>query len=294
MKKYDIIVVGGGIAGLTAAIYAKRGGANVLILEREACGGQLLEAPLIENYPGFQPMPGAEIVEHIMKQIEKLQIEIEYEEVTDFSFHELNNVVRCGQKEYSAYCVILATGASHRKLSGIEGPNVSYCPLCDGPFYKDKTVAIIGDGNSALQYCLSLSTICRKIYLCTLTQDFFGERDVIDRVLSLDNVEQVPFVLSKKYENGKLYFVDEDDEPLVVDGVFVAIGQVPNTSIYPVNIMNRNFIGNYNCRTSLAGVYAVGDCREKEAPSQAIISASDGAIAAIDAVDFLIKKSLIR
>lgn len=291
--KYDIAIIGGGITGLTAAIYAQRAGAKVVVFEREVCGGQMLEAPLIENYPGFLPSSGAKIIESVMKQVERLGIDIEYEEVR--SIRERKGFyypIECESGVYEAISIIIATGASHKKLKGISGDNVSYCPLCDGFFYKGAKVAVLGDGNSAMQYALYLADICEEVVMCTLTDKLFGEEEVIERIRNTSNIIQLENVITMDYRNGKELIlnstVDGQEQTINVEGVFVAIGQVPNTSFLDKSWISRGgYVINDNCSIKEPGIFVAGDCRERKSPNQVVINAGEGAIVGLKAVDFI-------
>lgn len=288
----DVIVVGGGIAGLTAAIYIKRSGKEVLVIEKEACGGQLLSAPLVENFPGYMPLPGAELIDKVIEQADALGIRIEYTEVVGIGKYEDSWIVETESYDYCAHSVIIATGASHKHIPNVEGDKVSYCAVCDGAFYKNKTVAVIGDGNSALQYSLMLSDICNKVWLCTWSDKLFGDNALIQRIQKTPNIEQIKFVNVQTFDYERLYMKDltkENAEKVIkVDGVFVAIGQKPNTELVK-NIAKLDKIG-YIIADKMnidEGLFVAGDCRMKDTTRQAITAASEGAIAAMEAVKYL-------
>lgn len=295
--KYDIIVIGGGITGITAAMYAKRAGANVIVLEKEVCGGQMLEAPLIENYPGFLPSSGEEIIRSIERQVEKLGLSVKCAtEVTKIGERENGYYsVITDEQVYKAHSIIIATGASHKKLKGIDGDNVSYCPLCDGYFYRGTKVAVLGDGNSAMQYALYLSDICDKVIMCTLTDKLFGEEEVIQRVGKNSNIVQIKNVIAMGYKDNKLILnstVDGEEMELNVGGVFIAIGQSPNTSFLDKKFISPNgYVINSDYETSRPGIFVAGDCRERKTPNQVVINAGEGAIVGMKAVEF-VKKGL--
>lgn len=291
MNNYDVIIVGGGIAGMTAAIYTTRGGAKTLIIEKESLGGQLNSAPLIENYPGFAPMPGAEISNKISEQLDNFEIPVVYDTVTAVGRGWKRLVVETDNDYYVASAIIIATGAKYKELPySASYEMMSYCPTCDGAFYKGQKVAVIGDGNSALQYAISLSAICKEVVICTLTDKFFGEQKVVERVMSLPNVKHLPNVITNGYNDGKLSFVS--GESIEVDGIFVAIGQEPSTEFLPSSLKERDgHIINVDCQTAIQGIFTAGDCRTKKAPSQAITNASDGIQAAMLALEYLKTKA---
>lgn len=289
----DVIVIGGGPAGLSVALNLLRAGRNVLILEKENFGGQISTSPRVENLPSIKEISGSDFASAFFDQVTDLGAEFELEEVlkikkVDDHFHLTTNY-----NEYDARCVVIATGVMHRKFNlpneeELVGKGISYCAVCDGAFYKDEEVCLIGDANSALQYALLLSNYCKRIYLYTLFDKFFADRILIDRVKSKENI-LIKHNLSLKQIVGKdklekLIFtntITKKDEELKVKGVFIAIGQVPNNEIFSDLVdLNRGFIiVNNKMETKTPGLYAIGDCTDKNM-RQVATAVNDGSIAA--------------
>ena len=296
--KYDLIVVGAGIAGLTSAIYAKRAGLSVLVLEGKVPGGQIINTLSIENWPGDFGVSGADLMQKIQKQALELGAEIEMEEVLKISGDESSGfTVTTEDDEYEAKAVILAVGAENKKLGlareeELTGRGVSYCATCDGAFYKDKKVAVIGGGNTALDDALYLSELASKVYLVHRREEFRGDASLVEKVRAKENIELVlGFIPSEilgedKVNCLKLELKDSEGVRagdkyrfLEVDGIFVAIGQKPATEFLKdfVDLDENGYIvAGEDCATSRAGVFAVGDCRTK-AVRQLVTAAGDGA-----------------
>ncbi len=291
---YDIIVVGAGPAGLTAALYALRSRKKVLVLEAKAYGGQILTAHKIENYPALPDVTGVEFADALYKQVEDLGVELKYETVVKID--EEKNVYT-KENTYQAKAVILATGKINRKLD-IEdeddylGKGVSYCAACDGNFYKNKQVAVVGGGNSALEDALYLSDIAKDVYLIHRRNEFRGEKKYCNE---LKNKENVHFILSsqvkKLHGKEKLESIDIENEDrgvqsLNVDGLFIAVGQVPQNSAF-ANLVDLDDTGHIvskdGVHTNVERVYVAGDAREKEL-YQLTTAVSDGSIAATVAI----------
>ena len=298
---YDIIIVGAGPAGMTAALYARRSDKTVLILEKENFGGQIALAPKVENFPTLESTTGQELADKLLNQIMELGTEFELEEV--FKIEKENDIftVTTNYNEYQSRTVIIATGAKHKKM-GLEkeeeflGKGLSYCAVCDGAFFKNEEVAVIGDANSALQYALDLSTYCPKVYVCTLFDCFFGDQILVDRLLQKENIEiihNISLIDLKGTDSleGLVFENTKTKEHLTipVKGVFIAIGQVPNNEIVKnlVDIDNQGYvITDETLLTKTKGLFVAGDCRTKNV-RQATTAVSDGAIAAIQAIKLL-------
>jgi thioredoxin reductase (NADPH) len=300
----DIVIIGGGVAGMTAAIYAKRGGKNVLLIEKECCGGALSRAPLVENFPGYKPTPGVEITSAILEQVELLDIPVEYQEVKEINYdYGTSSWNILADEAFNAQAVIIASGTSYKKLHSyngeefIEGDDVCYCAVCDGALYKNQEVSIIGDGNSALQYAVMLSQICSKVNLCTLGNNFFGDDALVQKIKQISNIVHIPYVSVYRYQNKELVLNSVlNNERIIVhsEGLFVAIGQQPNTDFLNNTVYTNNQGYISNCDTVVVGstgLFVAGDCRAKSATRQAITAASDGAIAAVKAIEFLNNKN---
>lgn len=291
---HDIIVVGAGPAGLTAAIYAVRANKKVLVLEALACGGQIINTSHIDNYPVAPHITGADFGKTLQKQAEDLGVEIQYDEVIHITPIEGGFKVESEDEEYSAKSVILATGTSPRKL-GLEnedsfiGKGISYCATCDGGFYKGKTVAVNGGGNSALHEALYLSGICDKVYLIHRRDEFRADAALVDKVKTKDNIELVLNANVTKLNGEKhLESIETDNgHTLNVSGLFVAIGRIPNAAglVDGLELADNYVASGEDCKTNIPGLFVAGDVRTKEL-RQLVTATSDGAIAATAAIDF--------
>lgn len=297
---YDIIIVGAGPAGLTAALYALRANKSVLVIEKASFGGQITFSPKVENIPGFMPLSGNEFAEKMVEQVLALGAEFECCEVEKIIDGDVKKVVTdCG--EFEARAVIIATGAKHRML-GIEdeekfvGEGISFCAVCDGAFYKDKCVAVIGGGNSALQEAILLSDLAKKVYVVQNLDLLTGEKKLSDQLHQKDNVEIIlnsvvkGIIASNEFEGIKiLNSKDNTESEIKVDGMFVAIGLVPQNEPF-AEIVNLNDYGyvvaDENCTTNAKGIFVAGDCRTKKI-RQVATAASDGATAALAACDYI-------
>jgi len=290
----DVIIVGGGPAGMAVALNLLRAGKSVLIIEKETFGGQIANSPRVENLPSIKEINGADFATGFFNQICDLGAEFELEEV--LSIKKENNIfkVQTNYNTYEARSVVIATGVAHRKL-GLEseerliGKGISFCAVCDGAFFANEDVCVIGDANTALQYALLLSNTCTKVYLYTLFDKFFADKILIDRVNSNSkivvkhNLSTKEFVGNDKLE--KIIFTDTKskvDEEIKVKGAFVCIGQVPcNDKFKDLVELNKGFIKvNENFETKTPGLYAIGDCIDKKM-RQVTTAVSDGAITAI-------------
>ncbi len=303
MKQYDIVIIGAGIAGLTAAIYARRAGKSVIILESRVEGGQIINTFQIENWPGDMGVSGVDLMRKVAKQAEELGAEIEYEEVLGVSkTTEETFLVKTDSFEYIAGAVIIAVGSNERKMDvpGEEkftGRGVSYCATCDGAFYKGGTVAVVGGGNTAFYDALYLADLAKKVYLVHRRNEFRADKMLVDKLKSRNNVEFLtPFVpkevLGDKKASG-LSIVSRDDgmveKTLDIDGIFVAVGRIPATAVFSglVDLDESGYIvAGEDCHTSCPGVFVAGDVRTKEV-RQLVTAAADGAVAATEAVRFL-------
>lgn len=295
---YDVVIVGAGVAGLTAAIYARRAGKSVLVLEGKVPGGQIINTFHIENWPGDFGVSGVDLTQKIQRQAIELGAEIEMEEVVSVIKEGNGFKIVTEDDEYTSGAIILAVGAEDKKLSipreeELTGRGVSYCATCDGAFYKGKNVAVVGGGNTALYDALYLSDLVSKVYLVHRREDFRGDAVLVDRLREKNNVE---FVLGyvpeeilgeknvsglKLAPSGKVDGADKSRE-LEVDGIFVAVGKKPQTEIYSdlVKLDEKGYIeAGEDCRTSCPGVMVAGDCRTKSV-RQLVTAAADGAIAA--------------
>lgn len=298
---YDILIIGGGPAGLTAAIYAARAGKRTAILEREAAGGQIVSAPLVENYPGAPSVSGAELAGRMRAQAEALGAELLYTEASGLEKTQTGFRVLCTDGTREARTVILATGASHRRLGlpGEElltGCGVSYCALCDGAFYEGADVAVVGGGETALQDALFLASTCRSVTLIHRRDSFRAGTQLVSRA---ERQENIRILRGRTVE--KLLWSDEalqgllltnlktgQTERLDVEGLFVAVGQVPQSAPFADAVAEENgyYLAGEDTKTSLPGVFAAGDGRRKQV-RQLTTAVSDGTAAAIAACRYL-------
>ena len=295
---YDIIIIGGGPAGLSAAIYTARALKKTLIIEEANFGGQITQALEVENYPGYESISGMELGEKMYNQATHLGAESIYGSVTKITKEKDLFQVTARGKVYQSKVVIYGAGASPRKL-GIEedkylGSGLSYCATCDGAFFKGKTVCVVGGGNTAVDDAIYLSNICEKVYLIHRRDTFRAEPIKVNTLKERKNIEFITNakVLEIQGENKveKIVLSKENkEESIATDGVFVAIGHVPNTDLVkelvPLND-NGYVITNHELETSLPGFYAVGDVREKLI-RQVTTATSDGTIAAMSACEYL-------
>ncbi len=298
----DIIIVGAGPAGLTAAIYARRAGKSVLLLEKGAFGGQITFSPKVENYPGFESVSGNELAEAMLSQALALGAEVEVENVTGISLRDGVKVLETEDgNSYEARAVILAAGAKHRHL-GLEneerfiGEGISFCAVCDGAFYQNKTVALVGGGNSALQEAILLAETCKKVYVIQNLDRLTGEQRLIEALSERKNVEVITGTVVAELPAGDVLdhivterVADGVRTTLPVDGMFVAIGLVPeNEAFAAVAELDAAgyFASGEDCTTATAGVFVAGDCRAKRV-RQVTTATGDGAVAAIAACRYL-------
>lgn len=296
--QYDLIIVGMGISGISAAIYAKNSGLNVLLLEKNVPGGLLNKINSINNYPGSGKISGPDLSFTLFQSVNDLQIPYKIAEVSNILIEKNKKKVQTNLGEFESKYVILATGRKSRKL-GLEneekliGHGISTCALCDGALYKGKVIAVVGGGNSALEETLYLADIAKKVYLIHRRDDFRAEDSLIKKLKEKKNVEILynSTITAIKEENEKLKeIVINNVRTLKVAGLFTYIGYDANNFLKDLDIYNSaNYIKvNENYETKIKGVYAVGDCIEKDI-YQLITAANDGAVAAIH-----IKKQIAR
>lgn len=295
MEIYDIGIIGGGTAGMTAAIYGQRAGKQTLILEGTTFGGQITASPNVENYPGIASVSGSEFSMNLLDQAVKLGAQTTMEEVTGIRVEQDYKVIETAGKEYGCRSVILATGVTHRHLGvpgeeRLTGAGVSYCATCDGMFFRGREVAVVGGGSTALQDAEFLANYCSKVYLIHRREEFRGEEQIVRRLQEKENVE---FVLNTTVQEicGE-QMVEQlrirnkttgEESELPVSGVFIAVGQIPQNEKFAgiVELDDSGFIiAGEDCETSVLGIYAAGDCRTKEV-RQLTTAAADGAVAAI-------------
>ena len=298
---YDIGIIGGGTAGMTAAIYGQRAGKKTIIIEGGVFGGQITSSPNVENYPGIASVSGSEFSMNLLDQAVKLGAETAMDQVTGIREEDGVKIIETAGKEYPCRSVILATGVTHRHLGipneeRLTGAGVSYCATCDGMFFRGRDVAVIGGGSTALQDAEFLSNYCRKVYLIHRRDEFRGEDSIVKRLQGKENVE---FILSATV---KEIIGDQAVERLIVNskksgkefkldvsGVFIAVGQIPKNEIFAdvVKLDADGFIlAAEDCITSRPGIFAAGGCRTKEV-RQLTTAAADGAVAALGACKYI-------
>lgn len=297
---YDVIVIGGGPAGMTAALYTLRAGKSVLVLEKEGFGGQIATSPRLENYPTIESISGSEWSDKLFEQITNLGAAFELEDVQEVKKEDNVFKVKTDYNEYEGKTVIIANGVKPRKMGlpnedELTGKGISYCAVCDGPFYKGKEIYLVGDANTALQYALLLSSYCPKIHMLTLFDKLFGDKILIDRVLQTENID-IRHNLSMTKINGKEQLESVEFEDTIshekvtynTNNLFIAIGQVPqNEFLSDLLELDHGFIKtNEVMETSIPGLFAAGDTRVKE-NKQVITACSDGATAAMSAVKYI-------
>lgn len=298
---HDIIIIGAGPAGLTAALYALRADKKVLILEKGVFGGQITFSPQIENYPGFLSMSGNEFADKLIDQVITQGAEIEMETVSSVRDDGEYKTVITDVGEHQAKAVIIATGVKHRQTgmpneNSLVGKGVSYCAVCDGAFYRGKTVAVLGGGNSALQEAVLLSDLCEKVYVIQNLDFLTGEAKLQEKLSKKDNVEVIlGTVIAGLIGEDELKSIrlrkeaDSSESELVVDGLFVAIGLEPdNDKFSSVAALNEwgYFDCDESCVTNTPGVFAAGDCRSKKI-RQITTATADGAVAALAACRYI-------
>jgi len=294
---YDCIIIGAGIAGMTASIYLKRANKKVLIIEKETIGGQIASSPLVSNYPGFINISGPELVSNIYDQVVHLDIPLEIEEVQSIVDGKIKKVIT-DYNTYETKTIIIATGAKYRRLNlpnedNLIGNGIHFCVTCDGAFYKNKTVAVIGGGNTALINALALSDICSKVYLIQNLKELTGEIVLQEKIKEKDNIEVLTNSTVKELigeENLEYIIIEKDKtlEKLKLDGMFISIGLVPQNEIFKdiIKLDKNNYINSNDCKTNIDGIFVSGDCRTKEY-RQLTTASSDGTISALHVIDYL-------
>lgn len=298
---YDILIVGAGTAGLSAAIYGVRAGKSVLVLEASVYGGQIINTPEIENYPGIKHISGYEFATNLYEQAKDLGTEVKFEKVLEIKDEQSQKVVITDSNEYVAKTVILATGAKNRPLGlakeeELIGKGISYCATCDGGFYRGKAVAVNGGGNTALEDATFLTAYCSKVYVIHRRDSFRGEEKLLETLKSKENVE---FVLNSNIislnATEKLESITvenketKEQRQIDIEGLFIAIGQIPENDIFKslITLDQKGYIvGEENCKTNIEGIFVAGDTRTK-AIRQLATAASDGAIAALAACEYI-------
>ena len=303
---HDIIIVGAGTAGLSAAIYGLRAGKSVLVLEQASYGGQIINTPEIENYPAIQKISGFEFATNLYNQAKNLGAEFAFEKVEGIEDKGQFKEVKTKDESYEGKTVILATGAKNRSL-GVEkeeelvGKGISYCATCDGMFYRGKVVAVNGGGNTAVEDATFLSDYVEKVYVIHRRDEFRADKAEVDRLVAKPNVELVLNSTVKRLESDASGLTgvvvankDGEERTLKVDGLFVAIGQAPDNQAFSelVELDGKGYISaGESTLTKTPGIFTAGDCRTK-AIRQLATAASDGAVAGLAAVSYINEKGL--
>ena len=299
--KYDIAIVGGGPAGMTAALYAARAGKSVVLFEGEMLGGQILPTRKIENYPALPDVDGYTFADGLTQQITALGVAIVYAAVAKVEKVENEFSLIAGSENYTALAVILATGLKHRKL-GLDGEDaligrgVSFCATCDGMFFRKKEVAVVGGGNTAVQDALVLSEYCSRVYLIHRRNQLRAEKNLAEQMQAKENIEFIGETVIEELEGSEQLqsltmrnVVTGSVEYLPVSALFEAIGQLPQNAAF-ANLVDLDedgyFLTDNECRTSCPGIFAAGDACRKNV-RQLTTAVSDGTIAALSAVEYL-------
>lgn len=299
---YDMIIVGGGPSGLTAALYAGRAELKALMIEKAFHGGQMVTTNEIENYPGILEITGPELAGIMYEQATRFGTEIKFEEVLKIEDEGVIKKVTTSSGSYETKTILLSMGAKPRKLGleneeALAGRGVSYCAICDGGFYKDKVVAVVGGGDTALEDALYLSRLARKVYLIHRRDSFRANKHLQNRVMR-SSVEVIwNSGVTKLYEEGTLRGIQVTDlvektvRDIQVDGIFIAVGTIPVTEFVKdvVELDEQGYIiTDENCKTNKPGVFAIGDIRQKKL-RQVITAAADGAVGVYEAEQYLVE-----
>ena len=297
---YDIIIIGGGPAGLTAAIYGKGAGKSVLVIEKETFGGQITFSPKVENIPGFMPLSGNEFAEKLVEQALALGTDVEMTKAEKIKNGKIKTVVT-EDGDFEGKAVIIASGAKHRLLGAkgeqnFIGEGISFCAVCDGAFYKGQEVAVIGGGNSALQEALLLSDLCKKVTVVQNLDFLTGEQALIDQLDARENIEVITGTVVESFDGqDELSAItikrlkDGAFSSLSVNGVFLAVGLEPqNQPFGPLAGLDERgyIISDERCKTKTDGIFTAGDCRTKKI-RQVTTAAADGSIAALAACEYI-------
>ncbi len=305
---YDTIIIGGGPAGLNAALYALRGGMKTLLIEKLFCGGQAATTYEVENYIGFpEPVSGPELVMSMEKHVKRFGAEIINDDVLSLELEGDVKTVVCSKEKYSAKTVILCTGATPRTLGlenedALRGSGVSYCATCDGAFYRQKTVAVVGGGDTALEDALFLANFTKKVYLIHRRDSFRGAKILVDKVLSNEKITLVYDSVIESINTDSALIVESlsvkniktnETTTINVNGLFVAIGTKAENGLFKDALKcdeGGYIVTDETMKTSIDGVFAAGDIRKKPL-RQIITAAADGAVAATSAIDYVLKHS---
>ncbi|MBE6161161.1 MAG: thioredoxin-disulfide reductase [Firmicutes bacterium] len=300
---YDIIIIGAGPAGLTSAIYGKRAGKKTLVLEARSYGGQIINTLKIENYPVAPHISGFDFATNLYNQVKELGVDINFERVTGINDKGDYKEVITSKNTYEAKTVIIATGSQNKKLGLPEenkliGKGISYCATCDGAFYKEKVVAVVGGGNTAVEDAIYLSNVANKVYLIHRRDEFRAEENLVNELKEKDNIEIIyNSQVTKINTDDKITSIevtnkDGNNKILDIDGLFVAIGRNPENESFEGLIEQDEagyIISHEDCHTNVDGIFVAGDNRKKDV-RQLVTATSDGAIAATEAIKYINSK----
>lgn len=298
---YDLIVIGAGAAGMTAALYALRGGKSVLLLEKGVIGGQITDSPRVENFPSIKEISGLDFSTNLFNQISELGCEFVVDEVLSLTKENNQFIVTTEDEKYTSIAVVIASGVHHRHINipsedKYIGKGISYCAVCDGAFYKGQDVSVIGGGNTALQYALLLSNYAKSVTVCNRSNELRAEDILIDQIKGRENIKVLSNVDIQEFTGNdkleKLIFKNtKTNEQIVVEtsGCFVAIGQTPHNEIFKelAELDERGFIiVNNDNNTKTPGLFAAGDCTQKKV-RQLTTAVSDGTICGLNATNYI-------
>jgi thioredoxin reductase (NADPH) len=298
---YDIVIVGAGTAGMSAAIYGVRSGKKVLLLEEKNYGGQIVNTPEVENYPGIIKTSGFEFATNLFNQAKSLGAEIKYEKALKIEDNGTLKTIVTNKNTYEAKTVIIATGAKNRQLrleneKKLIGSGVSYCATCDGMFFRGRDVAVVGGGNTALEDAMFLSNYCNKVYIIHRRDKLRGEDKIAKAISEKENIQlvwnsNVIKILGDNQVEGITVknSVDGSEKNIKVSGLFIAVGQEPDNYDFQsvIKLDEKGYvIAGEDCRTETNGIFTAGDCRTKSV-RQLTTAASDGAVAAIGACEYI-------
>ena len=301
---YDIVIIGAGPAGMSAALYARRSNKKTLVLEAKNYGGQIINTLDIENYPANEHISGFDFATNLYNQIKKLGAEIVFEKVIDINDLGKEKEVITTKNTYKTKTIIIATGSENRKLGlpnedEFVGKGISYCATCDGAFFKNKVVAVVGGGNTALEDALYLSNLASKVYLIHRRDEFRADESTVNLLKEKDNVEFIfnsnvtKLNTKEKLESIEVTSNDGNKSTIDLDALFIAVGRIPENQNFAklINLDESGYIlANDNCHTNIEGIFAAGDNRVKSL-RQLVTANSDGAIAASEAIKYVNSKN---
>lgn len=295
----DVLIIGGGMAGLTAALYSLRAGKSVCLIEKETLGGQITSSPLVENYPGLPAVSGNQLMDGLLNQVMDLGAEIELDEIKSLARNGGVFVARAEGARYEGKAVIIASGARPRRLGlpeeeALIGHGVSFCALCDGAFYKDMDVAVVGGGNSAAQAAVYLAEICRTVTVIQQFDHLTCDKRDEKKLHSKDNIRlclgaEIVSLNGSEQLTGVTVFQNGENRTIPVAGLFVCIGRSADNEPFASLLQldsNGCIVAGEDCRTSVEGLYVAGDCRTK-AIRQLTTAAADGSISAVAACAYI-------